>query len=207
MLISSRLPSCVDIGSVVLRSTRQLVQGGGILHLWDDILVEASNVTNTAYCLSAMIRVRATDVVFKFTSVYGPTDPSCKHVFFAELLSQKPPLGVAWLASGDFNQIYRALDKNTRNVHHGRINRFRATLHSCELKEIHLQNRRFTWSNERENPTLCSIDKFFCNLAWSTMFPSYLLHAASTSCSDHCPLLLSEASSPRRVARFRFEYF
>lgn len=180
---------------------------GGILLLWDDLLVEASNVTNTSYCLSAMIRVRATDVVFKFTSVYGPTDPSCKDMFFAELLSQKPPLGVAWLASGDFNQIYRARDKNKRNVHHGRINRFRATLHSCELKEIHLQNRRFTWSNERENPTLCKLDSFFCNAEWDTTFNTHILHALSSSLSDHCPLLLADDKGPRRPRTFKFENF
>ena len=85
-----------------------------------------------------MVRVRGTDVLFKITTVYGPTDHSCKDAFFAELLAEKPPLGTAWFATGDFNQIYRARDKNKRNINRSRINRFRATLQSCELKEIHL---------------------------------------------------------------------
>uniref|UniRef100_A0A453JJ25 Uncharacterized protein n=1 Tax=Aegilops tauschii subsp. strangulata TaxID=200361 RepID=A0A453JJ25_AEGTS len=88
-----------------------------------------------------MVRIRASDSSFKITSVYGPTDSASKDAFFAELLSQKPPPGVAWLATGDFHQIYRARDKNKRNVNRSRINRFRAALQSCELKEIHLQNR------------------------------------------------------------------
>uniref|UniRef100_A0A453DFS4 Endonuclease/exonuclease/phosphatase domain-containing protein n=1 Tax=Aegilops tauschii subsp. strangulata TaxID=200361 RepID=A0A453DFS4_AEGTS len=180
---------------------------GGILLLWDDLLLEMSNITFTTYCLSAMVRVRDSGVRFKITTVYGPTDPSLKDAFFAELISQKPPVGVAWIASGDFNQIYRARDKNKRNVNTSRINRFRATLTSCELKEIHLQNRRFTWSNERANPTLSKLDSFFCNADWDTTFNDHVLHALSSSLSDHCPLLLADDKGPRRPKTFKFENF
>ncbi|XP_073362469.1 uncharacterized protein [Aegilops tauschii subsp. strangulata] len=132
-----------------------------------------------------MVHIRDTEVHFKITTVYGPTDSSCKDVFFAELIDQKPPSGVKWLALGDFNQIYRARDKNKRNVNRSRINRFRATLQNCELQEIHLQNRRFTWSNERMNPTLCKLDSFFCNAEWDLQFNTHILHALSSSLSDH----------------------
>ena len=200
--------TAASLGGQRLRSFAQRPANGtrgGILLLWDDRLVEVSCITYTAYCLSAMISVRGTGVRFKITSVYGPTDPSCKDAFFAELLSQKPTTGVAWLATGDFNQIYRARDKNKRNVNRSRINRFRATLQSCELKEIHLQNRRFTWSNERESPTMCSIDKIFCNVRWEESHPDHMLVAASTSFLDHCPLVLTTVDAPLRSTRFRFE--
>uniref|UniRef100_A0A453QI52 Endonuclease/exonuclease/phosphatase domain-containing protein n=1 Tax=Aegilops tauschii subsp. strangulata TaxID=200361 RepID=A0A453QI52_AEGTS len=113
-----------------------------------------------------MVLIRATGNMFKITTVYGPTEPSCKDAFFAELLAQKPAPGTKWLALGDFNQIYRARDKNKRNINRSRINCFRNALHACELNEIHLQNRKFTWSNERDNPTLCKLDAFFCNVDW-----------------------------------------
>ena len=71
--------------------------------LWDDLLVDVSCINTTAFCLSAMVSVRGTDMLFKITSVYGPSDSSCKDAFFAELLAEKPPLGTAWLATGDFN--------------------------------------------------------------------------------------------------------
>uniref|UniRef100_A0A453SKM3 Endonuclease/exonuclease/phosphatase domain-containing protein n=2 Tax=Aegilops tauschii subsp. strangulata TaxID=200361 RepID=A0A453SKM3_AEGTS len=113
-----------------------------------------------------MVRIRETELIFKLTSVYGPTDYARKDAFFDELASQKPPAGVAWLASGDFNQIYRARDKNNRNINRSRITYFRNALQACELRVIHLQNRRFTWSNERASPTLCKLDSFFCNADW-----------------------------------------
>ena len=180
---------------------------GGILFLWDDHLVEMSNITATTFCLSAMVRIRDSEVQYKLTTVYGPADSSRKDAFFAELISQKPPNGMPWLAAGDFNQIYRARDKNKRHVNRSRINRFRATLQSCELKEIHLQNRRFTWSNERKNPTMCKLDLFFCNVEWDTTFSTHLLHALSSSLTDHCPLLLADDKGPRRPRTFKFENF
>ena len=81
------------------------------------------------------------------------------------------------------------------------MGKFRRAIDAANLKEIKCKNRRFTWSNERENPTFVAIDKMFCNLEWETLFPSYIMMVASTTCSDHCPLLLSNAVAPHRTAR------
>jgi exonuclease III len=167
---------------------------GGILLLWDDRVVELSNIEPTEYCLSASVHIinSSGEGDFKITTVYGPTAYNQKDDFFAELISHKPQNGEKWLALGDFNQIRRAHDKSRGVVNRSRINRFRAALESCEFKEIHLQNRWFTWSNERESPTLCKLDAFYCNSKWDLCFDLHILNALSSSLSDHCPLLLSD---------------
>jgi hypothetical protein len=66
----------------------------------------------------------------------------------------------------------------------------RHTLNSCELFEFNLQNRKFTWSNERENPTLVRLDRVFYNKEWDLLLSNYNLLAVSSSLSYHCPLLL-----------------
>lgn len=109
--------------------------------LWDGQLIDASCITADAFCLSALIHIKASNVQFKITTVYGPTSRSLKSAFFAELISHKPPAGTMWISLGDFNHIYRARDKNRQNINTSCINRFSNTLHSCGLKEIHLQNR------------------------------------------------------------------
>jgi hypothetical protein len=161
------------------------------------------------FCLSADVHVLNcnNEGDFMITTVYGPTAHNRKDAFFAELVALKPPSGVRWLVLGDFNQIRRARDKNNNNVNRGRINRFRAALQSCDLHEIHLQNRRFTWSNERENPTLCKLDAFYCNDAWDICFGSHVLNALSSSLSDHCPLLLADDRGPKKPRSFKFENF
>jgi hypothetical protein len=75
------------------------------------------------------------------------------------------------------------------------------------VTSLHLQNRKFTWSNEQHDPTLVKLDRFFCNAEWDAAFSSHVLHALSTSLSDHCPFLLSNQSGPRRPKSFKFEDF
>ncbi|XP_044389289.1 uncharacterized protein [Triticum aestivum] len=180
---------------------------GGILLLWDEHFVKIQDVNIGAFFLSAKVSLSSSGESFKLTTVYGPTRSNLKDGFFQELVSEKPHPGEKWLVNGDFNQIYRARDKNRANVDQSRIVRFRNALNACELKEIHLQNRKFTWSNERNDPTLSKLDSFFCNEEWDLHFGTHLLHALSSSLSDHCPLLLANDKGPPRTKSFRFENF
>ena len=54
---------------------------------------------------------------------------------------------------------------------------------------------------------MSKLDSFFCNEDWDIQFGSHLLHALSSSLSDHCPLLLASDSGPSRPKCFRFENF
>lgn len=111
------------------------------------------------------------------------------------------------MLNGDFNIIYEARDRNNLNLNRQIMGKFRAAIDHVCLREIKCKNRRFTWSNEREQPTIVSIDKVFCNLEWDALCPNFMLMAASTTCSDHCPLLLANTAAPRRRKPFRFESF
>jgi hypothetical protein len=70
-----------------------------------------------------------------------------------------------------------------------------------------LHGHLFTWSNEREDPTLTRIDKVLATVDWGLVHPDAILQALSSSVSDHAHihLALSVAARPKR--RFRFELF
>jgi hypothetical protein len=85
------------------------------------------------------------------------------------------------------------------------MGKFRRALDECELMEVTLQNKKYTWSNERENPTMVRLDRVFCNTDWEASFTNFALHALSTSVSDHCPLFLTRQTGVVRKARFKFE--
>jgi endonuclease/exonuclease/phosphatase family metal-dependent hydrolase len=138
--------------------------------------------------------------------VYGPSRVNEKADFLTEIRNTKPPPNTKWLILGDFNLIYRAEDKNNANLNLSRMRNFRSTLNSCNLKEVHLQNRKFT-CNERRNPTLVRLDRVYCNEAWDLAFPTHILQVLSTSLLYHCLLLLSNQECPRRPRSFRFEIF
>lgn len=122
--------------------------------------------------------------------MYGPTDENLKEDFLLELAGAAPPMGEPWLLNGDFNMIYQARDKSNSNINRRVMGRFRRAVDYGGLKEIKCKTRTFTWSNEREDPTFCSIDKFFCNTEWETMHQTFMISAASTFFSDHYPLIL-----------------
>ena len=87
------------------------------------------------------------------------------------------------------------------------MRRFRQALDASELMEIKLQNRKYTWSNGRRNPTLVKLDRVFCNREWDEILPSAGLLALSSSLSDHFPLFLCNQQQPHRKVSFKFETF
>jgi hypothetical protein len=87
------------------------------------------------------------------------------------------------------------------------LGNFRGLVNSLELKEIPLIGRRFTWSNQRDVPTLVKLDHVFCTTDWEDYFPHCSLHSNATSVSDHCPLTLKVREVCLGKRRFHFESF
>ena len=109
-----------------------------------------------------------------------------------------------WIIAGDFNMIYRAEDKNNSNINRALMGDFRSWINSLELKELPLCGRRFTWSNQREDPTLVKLDHVFCTNSWEEFFPDCMLFSNATVASDHCPLTLKLKMDIRGKRRFHF---
>jgi hypothetical protein len=82
--------------------------------------------------------------------------------------------------------------------------RFRSFVQELELKDLYLHGRRFTWSSEREIPTLTRIDRALVSIDWDLQNPNAFLQALS---SDHAALHLSFSASLRPKRRFKFELF
>jgi len=154
------------------------------------------------------VQLKDLDTSFLLTVVYGPSlRRADKLRFLDELKALKPASSTRWLITGDFNLIYRAADKNNGNLSPRLMRHFHQALDECDLAEISLQNRKFTWSNERQQPTMSRLDRFFCNAEWDATFSTHTLNVLSTSLSDHCPLLSSDLSGPRTPSSFKFENF
>jgi hypothetical protein len=96
-----------------------------------------------------------------FTGVYGPQSDADKCLFLCELKDVRDLHPGPWVVAGDFNLIVDAADKNNANLNHHMMGKFRRLLAEVELKELYLNGRRFTWSNERERATLERLDRVF----------------------------------------------
>lgn len=175
---------------------------GGILVLWNDSEVDLRDIQIGRYSISGKVTMRRSAETFNLTVVYGPSRLRGKEAFLNHIRHLKPADDEKWLIIGDFNLIYQAADKNNTNLNLNLMTKFRRTLNFCGLKEINLQNRKYTWSNGRRRPTLVRLDRAFCNQNWDLAFGNCLLHALSSSHSDHCPLLLCGQDGPRRPNTF-----
>ena len=72
--------------------------------------------------------------------------------------------------------------------------------------EIKSANRKFTWSNNQNNPIFATIDRVFSSGSWDIKFPLSVVTALPRVGSDHTPLLIDTGA--RRVTSpkiFRFE--
>jgi exonuclease III len=179
---------------------------GGILLAWKSSEVTISNPHLSTNALTERVGEPG-EAGWWFTGVYGPQEEGDKIAFLQELKDIRDLHQGPWAVAGDFNLITDAADKNNDRLHRRMMRKFRRTLAELELKELYLNGRRYTWSNERDTPTLERLDRVFSTVDWETEFPSAFLSALSSSTSDHCPLLLSLATEMHIGRRFRFESF
>lgn len=82
---------------------------------------------------------------------------------------------------------------------------FRQCVAELQLLDVHLHGRRYTWSNERVNPTWVRHDRALVTLDWDERFPDHHLQALGSDASDHCPLLLQTCLATTTKPRFHFE--
>ncbi|XP_073355392.1 uncharacterized protein [Aegilops tauschii subsp. strangulata] len=146
-------------------------------------------------------------LLWTLTTVYWPTDGALKIQFLDELRVIRAACARPWVVAGDFNLIVDAADKSNNLINRRMMGRFCRLLNDLELKEACLIGRRYTWSNERCQPTLKKIDRWFSTADWDAGHPEHLLQALSSSISDHCPLHMVTNVSFHRKSRFHFQSY
>lgn len=113
-----------------------------------------------------------------------------KSAFLDELCQVHAEATGPVMICGDFNQIYRATDKNNNCLNLCSMRCFQCLLDDCQLQELYLHGRLYTSTNERQRATLERIDRAFALIDWLETFPSHHLRCLSSDCLDHVPLLL-----------------
>jgi len=111
------------------------------------------------------------------TCVFGPQGNDEKIQFLQELRDIRAACPGPWMVAGDFNLIYRDEDKNNANYNRAMMGRFRRFINDLALKEIPLHDRKHTWSNQQNSPTLVRLDRVLCSVDWEEKFPNCFLQS------------------------------
>jgi hypothetical protein len=127
------------------------------------------------------------------TCIYGQSTDNLKHVFLEELRELHQVCMGAWLLMGDFNMVYHSEDKNNDWLNRRLMGQFHRFLNDSTLKEMHLQGRLFTWSNEQLHLTLERNGRAFISLEWDDLCSCCDLH------SCHLYVLTTLHSSSKQI--------
>ncbi|CAH9084787.1 unnamed protein product [Cuscuta epithymum] len=110
---------------------------------------------------------------------------------------------------GDFNDMLHLNEKRGRVEHpQWLINGFREVVRECDLVDIPLQGRQFTWwkSLGTEDAIEERLDRAMGNNGWLDMFPLCRLTNLVTSHSDHSPILLETEAQTYIFHRRQFKF-
>ena len=87
------------------------------------------------------------------------------------------------------------------------MNKFKDFVDDHELREMYMHGSKYTWSNERDVPTLTKIDRVLMMVDWELQNANHRLHALSMGVSDNAPLHLTTSAYFCPPKCFRFELF
>jgi endonuclease/exonuclease/phosphatase family metal-dependent hydrolase len=122
--------------------------------------------------------------------VYAPYDSTLCGEFLDELRSLASLCSLPWLLVGDFNMTRSASEKNNHHFDAATAEAFNDVIDELVLQELPLLDRQFTWTNNREAPTLVRLDRAFINPQWSEALFNSTLRSLVHNTSDHVPLLV-----------------
>lgn len=144
---------------------------------------------------------------YYITFIYGPPVQSNRHLLWNWISEVSKTINEPWLLLGDFNQIISAEDKLSSSGMTSGMNIFKETMEQSDLSLISHQGPNFTWTNKRKHTHECleRIDLAFCNLQWSTLFPSCFVQHMGIAASDHSPILLHSKPQFKRSKGRKFE--
>ncbi|XP_073367882.1 uncharacterized protein [Aegilops tauschii subsp. strangulata] len=141
------------------------------------------------------------------TGVYGPQEDADKVNFMQEPKDIRNLHACPLMLAGDFNLILDPSDKTNDKINRRMMGHFRRCTTDLDMKELYLNGRRYTWSNERMEATLEKLDRVLVSVEWEALHPTSFLSALSTSTSDNCPHHLVLEANLTRGRRFHFEAY
>ncbi|KAK8593983.1 hypothetical protein V6N13_042477 [Hibiscus sabdariffa] len=122
---------------------------GGLITLWDEDFFQASNVLISG----------------RYIAIIGNI---IRHKFSNFLKSDDIP----WCIGGDFNFFLNPTEKVGMSFNGAQINMFRTFISDAGLVDLPMSDGSFTWSNNRDSPSLVHLDRFLLSSNFLLKFPS-----------------------------------
>ena len=177
---------------------------GGILIMWDVRRVIVKDSLLGEFSVSILVEMEGNSNWW-FSGVYGPSKARFRDRFWDELVGLSSLCGDKWCIGGDFNVVRNVQEKFNSNRSTRSMKLFDELVSELNLKDPPLRNGQFTWSNFRDQPVCCRLDRFLHSVSWEDIFPYFRQEVDVRVISDHCPVILDSAPPSWGPTPFRFE--
>lgn len=115
---------------------------------WKSSMFRGDLVFTNEYALSVQFHAQHDSSSWLMTSIYAPCQSEGKLAFLEWFNQLQIPPEEDWLVLGDFNLIRRPENRNKEGGNVTEMFLFNEAISALGLNEIHLQGRKYTWSNK-----------------------------------------------------------
>lgn len=179
---------------------------GGMLVGVDDEIFEVGECNRDKFYIHMLVRNRVSGFKWNLVNVYGAAHEKDKEEFLVELSEVLGINAHPFVVGGDFNLIRKIDERNKQKASNKWSFLFNGIIENWSLRDLEMSGRKFTWSNNQENPFFERLDRVLVSPEWERQYPLVTLRALCRNISDHAGLLLVyETPAPRSIKPFRFE--
>jgi hypothetical protein len=107
----------------------------------------------------------------RLVTIYGPTHEEKREQFLRELSNMCAKNDLPMIVGGDFNILRYSSEKNKTFCANRYSDMFNWIINSYGLREITLNDGKFTCSNNHADPTLEKLDRVLMKDKWEVVFP------------------------------------
>ncbi|XP_058211519.1 uncharacterized protein LOC131323689 [Rhododendron vialii] len=136
-------------------------------------------------------------------NVYAPNNYIERRDVWNEIKARKIRFNMPWVLGGDFNEIKSTGERSGCSRVDRGIRDFQEFINCMEVIDLPMVGRKFTWSNVQEENIQSRIDRFLVPQERLDKF-SVFQWGLPRITSNHCPIMLSDASKDWGPKPFRF---
>ena len=144
-------------------------RSGGILVIWDVRSVKVKECLMGDFSISILTE----DLVkgdWWFSGIYGPCKRTNGRCFWDEIAGLWVLCYGKWCVGGDFNVVRWVNEKfNSPSATRSR-KEFDDLIRELNLVDLPLSNAQFTWTNFRNDPICCRLDRFLFTRGWGDFY-------------------------------------
>ncbi|XP_028101440.1 uncharacterized protein LOC114300779 [Camellia sinensis] len=163
---------------------------GGLFCIWDPSIFEL-----TKCCCSRNFILLSGKLFNSFdcviVNIHALNDIIRRRKCWESLLNLKAHFPMPWCIGGDFNEIRNIGEKVGVSLRDRGMKDFNNFIDRCEVVDLPLLGRKYTWCNAFDGHKWSRIDRFLLSPEWLEKFKLNQWGLARVS-SDHCPIVLME---------------